>query len=63
MAKVFTCGLSVRVLLYTLALISCKRRTMAVRNLEKRRCYSQMMSVSMDTKTAPIHTAAGKKSA
>jgi len=36
---------------------------MAVKNFEKRRCYSQMMSISMGTTTAPIHAAAGKKSA
>ena len=36
---------------------------MAVRNLEKRWCYSQMMNISMGTKTAPIRAVADKKSA
>ena len=36
--------------------------TTVVRNLEKRRCWSQMMSISTGTKTVPIHAAAGKKS-
>ena len=34
---------------------------MAIRDIEKRRCYPQMMSAFMDTKTALICAATGKK--